>query len=391
VTGIVLLLDLAAAGAPGQHAAQAEQFLEKGWTGDAVAEAEEGLREPGGMDDVGLLATAARAHVEWLSIGRAIGLYERAASIDAARAESWRDTAEGLRESFGEVEITATSRRGALAVEAVDPVLDPVIRARIEAFAARVREGVELPLEAWLPPGRWRVNGAVVEATPGTRAMLHLDRKALSSVAAPARSPPRAGLALGLSALAGPDVQNERAAASLEIDAALPLGPAWIGAGVQWEPRAHVEGAVDVFRADAGSAAVRAGFDVSLVGPIALRPALGAVILRVPGIALDCAPTGAGYACGAEEGATVRTFVDGWAIAPAIEVGAMYRDPRRPAAPALGLRLAAGYLAGWVDAAGSLAASDPALGPGEAGYSVADPAWSAWLARAQLTACVPLR
>lgn len=395
MTGIGLGIGLAAAAAPGQHAAQAEQFLANGWTADAIAEVEEGLREPGGIDDLALVLAAARAHAEWLSMGRAVELYARAAALDPQRAEAWTDAARALAETYGEVAISGPRARTPLRVEAVDPVFDPVARARAEAYAARVRAGVDLPATAWLPAGRWRVNGSEVAAEPGRRSELRLAGRHLGAAAVAPGEPDdaaraRVGAGLGVSILGGARVNHQAAAPAVELELALPLGAAWIGAALQWEPRAHAEGGAEVLRADAGGMALRAGLALPVGGALALRPALGAAYARVPGVAFDCAASGSSYACGDVDSPVLRAFVPGDAVGPAAELAVDYRDAAQ-ALPSLGLRATAVALAGWVDAGGTLGAEDAALGPPSAGYEVDDPSWSAWLVRVQLTVGVPLR
>lgn len=361
----------ASEGSVAYHLEQARQFARNKWYEDAAAEIAAGLAQPGGATDYDLAWLGTQVYYELNDIDQALALARVAldhAPTDAARdqARAWHDFLAG---TFGWVTVTGARANlsSRLQLEPTSVFLDPELKRLVNRLALQLREPQRLPVTVALPAGDYLVNGAPLTVTAGQRGELALGLDQLGARGMAALQVPRLEVAVGTQMLFGERVSNLSPGGVLELAYTHPVGPLLVGALLDGQLRAYNGGygagaPPRVVDPRAGSVGLKVGQEVSIGGPVALRPALGARYGWVPGIALDCFGSETALACG-DPGKTppdARVYATGTAVAPFLEVAAEYREAGRTTALGLGVKATVEELIGRVPAAGS--AVDDATG-----------------------------
>lgn len=367
------------------HLEQARQFVKNKWYADAAEEVERGLALPGGDASFDLYWLGTQVYYELNEVERALVLARGAIDLapnDAARdqAQAWMDF---LANTFGHVTIAGPrpNQTSRLQLEATSVFLDPELKRLVNKLALELRESQRLPVEVSLPEGEYLVNGAPLRVTAGEKTRVELGLDQLGARGMAALQVPRLEISVGTQVLIGDRVANLLPGGSVEVAYTQPVGPLLVGALVDWDVRSWNGGydaslAPRVLDPRSGAVGLRVGQEVSVGGPVALRPSIGARYAWVPGIALDCAGDVSGLSCGSP-GKTppdARVYVVSPAVAPFVELGAEFREAGRTTALGLGVKATVEEIVGLIPDRGEAVNAD---GTARVPWTATDVPWLA--------------
>lgn len=351
------------------HLEQARQFVKNKWYAAAAQEVEKGLASPGGDQSFDLHWLGTQVYYELNEVERALVLARGAVDLaptDAARdqAQAWM---EFLAHTFGHVTIAGPrpNQISRLQLEVTSVLLDPELKRLVNKLALELRDRQRLPVEVSLPEGDYLVNGAPLHVTAGEKTRVELGLDQLGARGMAALQVPRLELSVGSQVLIGDRVANLLPGGSVEVAYTQPVGPLLVGALVDWDLRSWNGGydpslAPRVIDPRSGAVGLRAGQEVNVGGPVAVRPSIGARYGWTPGIALDCAGDLSGLTCDAP-GKTppdARVYAVSPTFAPFVEVSAEYREAGRTTALGLGVKATVEELVGLIPHQGEAVVAD---------------------------------
>ncbi|MSQ03621.1 MAG: hypothetical protein EXR71_17345 [Myxococcales bacterium] len=308
---------------PDWHAAQARQFLKKGWAHDADSEVRAGLAlEDSHVELNSLCVELARAQGD---IDRALACASRGAAASSgdlegraalSQQEAW------LRANFGWVELRGPEGMPRVHVEpiATGLVLDAELQSFLADAATRGRAGLDLPARVALPLGDYTVLGHPLNIVAAQTRTLNLPPSDFIAAAGRGR---RLDAAAGLLALSGFDLANHRPGLQAELSLSFPLRVGRLGLGVSWELRAWTQaGQGDVLSPNTAGGLVRYGVPLELGGAVLLTPAAVVRAVMLPGLALACDGTTLPLSCapGVAAGDELPVYANGWGVIPGAEL-----------------------------------------------------------------------
>lgn len=369
---IVLVVALARAqeGSVTYHLEQARQFVKNKWYADAAAEVEKGLVLPEGDSSFDLYWLGSQVYYELNDVERALVLARGA--LDLAPDGAAKDQAQAWMEflaTFGHVTLAAPrpGQASRLQLESTSVLFDPELKRLVNRLALELRETQRLPVTVSLPEGDYLVNGAPLHVAPGEKTRLELGLDQLGARGLAALQVPRLEVSLGTQVLIGDRVGNLLPGGSVEVAYTQPVGALLVGALVDWDLRTW-NGGYDqalgprVVDPVSGAVGLRVGRELTVGGPVAVRPSVGARHAWVPGIALHCVGDAGALTCSApgETPPDALAYVTSPAIAPFLELGAEFRRAGRSTALGLGVKATVEELIGAVPAQGEVVAVESA-------------------------------
>lgn len=322
---MLLLAAAFAADTADWHAAQARQFLKKGWNGDAEAEVAAGL----GLDP---------HHVELngycVQLARAAGDVRRALACAAAGAAATTGDLEArarlsqteawLRENFGWVEVRGPAGvdHARLPLVTTGMQLDAELATATKEAASRLAGGVALPITLALPVGAYTVSGEPLTIEAGQTRQLELPAARFTASAGRGR---RLDLAAAALLFSGDDLANQGPGVTLELAVSAPAGPLRLGVGATWDARTYAT--ADAALASSPSTAggvVRASVPIEAGAGVFLSPGLALRVGQMPGVLLTCARGEAPLACtpDAEAPDSFPIYAHALGLTPAAELAA---------------------------------------------------------------------
>ncbi len=312
-----------AAATPDWHAAQARQFLQKGWRRDADAEVRAGLELQDSHVGLNTLCVEmARAEGD---IDRALACASRgaAAATGDLEARAALSVMEGwLRSNFGWVELRGPDGIDLVRLEPI--VTGLVLDAELQSFlldaAARGRAGLRLPARVALPTGDYTLLGHPLRINAAQTQTLQLPPADFVAAAGRGR---RLDVAGGLLVFSGFDLANYRPGFQAELSVSFPLPVGRLGLGVSWELRAWTAaGQRDVVAPNTAGGLLRYGVPLELGGAVLLTPAAVVRGVMLPGLALACDHTTAPVRCapGVATGDELPVYANGWGVVPGAEL-----------------------------------------------------------------------
>lgn len=350
----------------GYHLAQARQFVKNKWYDDAANEIELALATQDGAADFEVNWLGAQIYQELVKMHRAAELARRAA--DLAPNENARgrcaEVADYLEQSWGEVTITAPYKdmRSRLQVEATSPIIDPEEKRLLNKVALRLRENTPLPTTVSLPVAGYLVNGVPVTVVGGGEKTVALQMDQLGAKGLAALQVSRLEVSVGTLARFSDRVGGIAIGPTVELAFTQPLGPVVVGLVGAWDPRSYESIAQSAeFDPLGWSAGLRVGRELSVGGPVALRPSLGARWVALPGVPMDCKLTDTSAATCVDPGKTppdLVAYADAHGVAPFFEFAAEYRQGGRTTALGVGVKVTAEDLLGWLPKEGDIALVD---------------------------------
>lgn len=365
---ILLVTAALAAESPAWHAAQARQFLKRGWTADADAEVIAGLALA--PEDVELNSLCVDLALRQGDIERALACAATGAAapdgdLDARAAlsqmEGW------LRANFGFVDVRGPE--GILQVKATlastSLLLERELREAVATVEARARSGLPLPSRIALPAGDYTLHGEPFHVQAGGTSQLTLPAARFGAAAARGK---RLDLGLGVAAFSGVDLGNQLPGFETELGFSAPLGVTRLGGAATWALRGYSGvGLVDEVSPYTFGAVLRAGLPLDLGAAMVFVPGLSLAGSLLPGLELHCADGEPPLACapGRATGPELPVYATGLMVTPGGSVAIELNVGRL----VLGLRGAIGHTfvllpdPGELDRGTSMDAwrSDPAL------------------------------
>lgn len=305
------------------HAAQARQFLKKGWDDDARSQVEAGLL----LDPTHVLLNALCVDIarKDADIPRAISCAAQGAAAshgdievraELSRLEGW------MRENFGTIHVLAPdgTTRGKLELSAIGLQLDPELRAAASAAAARAREGIALPASLSVPIGDYLLEGATVHVDPGQTTVASLSP---SAFAAKAGRGLRLELSAGGAGYLGHGLDNELPGGEFELGLSIPAGALRVGLGAAWELRPYSRAVGgDVLSPYGWGGKIRLGAEFELGTALLFAPAATLKVGQLPGVELSCEENGDDLACtfGHLSTGNEPVYAQAWTVNPGGEV-----------------------------------------------------------------------
>jgi hypothetical protein len=342
------------------HAAQARQFLKKGWTADAEAEVAAGLAlDPHHVELDTMCVDLARAAGD---ITRAItcaaaGAAATEGDLDArarlSQTETW------LRENFGWVEVHGPDGvvRARLVLEATSMQLDAALQTAAADAAARLRAGTAVPVKVALPIGDYTLLGEPVHVEAAQTRVLTLPAEKFAAAAGRGR---RVDVGAGVLVFSGEDFANQTPGATVELTASFPVGATRLALGAAWDARGYTgESLAPTPAPDTAGGLVRWGAPLEVGGAVFLVPAVAVRVAMLPGLELACADSTTPLACtpGAAGEAALPIYAHGVGVIPEAELGGEYVRGRL----VVGLRGSVGHVFGLLPDPGQLRRGDALL------------------------------
>lgn len=340
---IVALVSLTwAAETPDWHAAQARQFLKRGWTADAEAQVAAGLALAPGHVELNSLCVELALPLG--DVERALACAARGAAADGgdldqrahlAQTEAW------LRANFAFLELSGPPgiERARPALESTGLQLDAALLEFTARAGERLRKGVALPARVALPAGDYTVQGHPVHLEPGRVAKLALPPEDFVAAAGRGR---RLDLLVGVVGFSGFDVDNHRPGLYTELGFSFPVGPARFGFGATWEARSTTRSPQgDVFDPATLGGALHLGVPLDLGGAVVVTPGVLVRGAQMPGVALACDDATVPLACrpGVPDEGELSVSANAFGLTPAGELAVELNVGR----VVLGLRGAVGH------------------------------------------------
>jgi len=379
----------AQSGAYTVHVEQAKLFVRKGWLDDALAELDAARATEDGAADYEVWWLTAQVRYELRDAEGAWQAADDAAAVapDAEKKEQAYQLSKLLKRTFGALEIAAP-RAGVssrLQLESAGPVLDPDHKKWIDAVALDLRAQSLLPRVISLPQGSYLVNGVEVTVAPGERARMELPMDLLGAGGLAALQVPRVEVAAGLGMLFSGRVPNLNPSLEGQLGYTQPVGRLLLGAHLDYGYRSfQVEGQGTAWSPQAAGGGLRLGTELTVGGPLAIRPGLGYRFAQTPGVPLACSGRDLEdtWTCAVpEEGAPASDatiMAVGQAHIPYLEVAVHWRRAGRTTATGFGVRAAVDQAFGILPSEGEATvytgggASEETLS-----FHVDEPGWSA--------------
>ncbi len=350
---ILLLATALAAESPAWHAAQARQFLKRGWLDDADAEVRTGLLlDPAHVELNALCVELARGEGD---IERALACASAGAAADTgdldaraalSQAEAW------LRSNFGFVEVRGPAGIGSVraAIVSTSLLLDEELRAAVTGAGERARKGLPLPSRLALPAGDYTLHGERVHVEAGGTSLLTLPPSRFPSAAARGK---RLDLGVGVAALSGHDLANQLPGLETELGFSAPLGTLRIGAAATWALRGYsgVDLGHEVSPYTIGGV-LRLGMPLEIGKALVFAPGASLAGGMLPGLELACTLGGSPMACrpGRADADQLPVYATGFALVP----GASFAMELNVGPLVLGLRGGIGHVFGVLPTPGVL-------------------------------------
>ncbi len=337
------------------HLAQAELFAKKGWTGDALRELDLALQGDGVEDprvwwalaqvrsDAGDMLGALEAAERTVALGGP----DQAAPFAAQLRRSWGGVVvEGPRDDL----VTF------LQLEATSVLLDPSQKQHVDEVATRWKaRKQDLPLSVSLPAGSYLINGVSVQVTAGERQTVALPQAAVGAQGFAALQVARVDLGLGLGTLGSARVPDLRPGLEVQAGFTQPVAGWLVGGVVDHAFRSWIADGSLQSHPGAWTGGLRAGRELMVGGPLAIRPMVGWRYGSVPGVPLSCRRALDGYACTAPKDdfdGDGTVYAVGRAHIPFAELAVDWRRGGRVNAHGFGVRMVVDQAVGQVPLAG---------------------------------------
>jgi|GEM_PF-1330206 len=344
---------------------QAENFIRRGWTSDAIDELMLAIETDEGSRSYEAHSILARVLYDSRDAEGALHyakIAERLAMNPTDEAEM-SQLSSYIDSSFGILTVNPPypGMTSFLQLESITPVLDPELREFIDEVAVRWSNSTLLPARIALPNGGYLVNGHEVRVTSGQEVEVDLPMGSIGSAGFAALQVSRLEVSTGTSVLISDRGRNLRPSFELQLGVTQPIGAWLIGGTIDWSLRGFsVAGTTTKSAPNALNTGVRIGRELMIGGPLAIQPSMGYRYGTMPGIALACDENsddeGAGsYTCVEPvSGGNADLHVYEIARTHALysEVSVSYRSAGRTTASGVGIKLVGEYFFGSIPDSG---------------------------------------
>ncbi len=316
---ILLLTAALAAESPAWRAAQARQFLKRGWIDDANAEVVAGLAlAPEDVELNSLCVDLARRQgdieraLHCAAVGAAAPDGDLEARAALSQVEGW------MRANFGFVEVRGPDGivevKGALVSTSL--LLEAELHEAVATVEARARAGLPLPSRVALPAGDYTLHGEAFHVEAGGTSQVNLPATRFGAAAARGR---RLDLGLGVAGFSGADLGNQLPGFETELGFSAPIGALRLAGAATWALRGYSGvGLVDEVSPYTFGGVVRLGLPVDLGAAMVFVPAVSVAGAMLPGLELRCTDGEPPLSCkpGRATRAELPVYATGFVVTP---------------------------------------------------------------------------